>query len=103
MSQELVQKLRELQGVIARGGITRLPDSETIRRAADALQVASADNLREPTNGTAWRVEWWNESARLMLPAGSKLDSFQSYRNGTLMFTIKRIPAPGATHGGDKA
>ena len=37
-----------------------------------------------------WRVEWWNESARLMLPAGSKLDSFQSYKNGTLMFTIKR-------------
>lgn len=90
MSADLIEKLRELQGVIAGGGITRLPDSETIRRAADALQVASADTLREPKNGTAWHVEWWNESARLMLPAGSKLDSFQAYKNGTLMFTIKR-------------
>jgi len=99
VSQDLIQKLRELQGVIARGGITRLPDSETLRQAADALQVASADNLREPKNGTAWRVEWWNESARLMLPAGSKLDNFTSYKNGTLMFTIKRIPAPGAAPG----
>lgn len=37
MSTDLIQKMRELQGVIDRGGITRLPDSETIRQAADAL------------------------------------------------------------------
>lgn len=70
-------------------------------RAALAQQPAAsvaltADDLKEPKNGTSWRVEWWNESARLMLPTDSKLDSFQSYRNGTLMFTIKRITAPAA-------
>jgi hypothetical protein len=37
MSTNLIQKLRELQGVIAKGGITRLPDSETLRQAADAM------------------------------------------------------------------
>lgn len=65
--------------------------AERVRRVK-AEARPSADDLREPTNGTAWRVEWWNESARLMLPAGSKLDSFQSFKNGTLMFTIKRAP-----------
>lgn len=66
--------------------------AERVRRVAaeKAAKEATADELREPKNGAAWRVEWWNESARLMLPAGSKLDSFQSYQNGTLMFTIKR-------------
>lgn len=49
----------------------------------------TADDLREPKNGTNWRVEWWNESARLMLPANKRLDSFQSYKNGTLIFTLK--------------
>ena len=52
-------------------------------------ELLSADDLREPKNGTNWRVEWWNESARLMLPANKRLDSFQSYSNGTLMFTLK--------------
>lgn len=74
---------------------------EQCARAALAAQAApvalTADDLREPKNGTAWRVEWWNESARLMLPAGSKLDSFQAYKNGTLMFTIKRADQ-GATN-----
>lgn len=61
----------------------------------EAQQPLTADDLKEPKNGAAWRVEWWNESARLMLPAGSKLDRFNSYRNGTLVFTIKRIGASG--------
>ncbi|MGQ3051047.1 MAG: hypothetical protein ACT6S0_04620 [Roseateles sp.] len=66
--------------------------AERVRRVAAEKTLASmsADDLREPKNGTAWRVDWWNESARLMLPAGSKLDSSQSFKNGTLMFTIKR-------------
>lgn len=54
----------------------------------------TADDIRQPKNGQWWRVEWWNESCRMLLPADKKLDSFQSYKNGTLMFTIK---ARGAT------
>ena len=50
----------------------------------------TADDLKEPKNGKQWRVEWWNESCRMMLPAGSKLDGFVSYKNGTLQFTIKK-------------
>lgn len=63
----------------------------------------TADDLREPKNGTAWRVEWWNERARLMLPADAKLDSFQSYCNGTLMFTIKKASAAGVKEPGQPA
>lgn len=40
MTTDLIQKLHELQGVIARGGITRLTDSETIRQAAEDLAAA---------------------------------------------------------------
>ena len=50
----------------------------------------TADGMMEPKNGQQWRVEWWNESCRMMLPKDSRLDSFQSYKNGTLMFTIKK-------------
>ena len=50
----------------------------------------TADDLKEPKNGKQWHVEWWNESCRMMLPSGSKLDSFHSYKNGTLQFTIKK-------------
>ena len=88
-------------------------DRDTLQHAKEAIGEASpsaapqpaervpltADDLCEPKNGTAWRVEWWNENARLMLPADAKLVSFQSYRNGTLMFTIKKaaagVKAPG--------
>lgn len=50
----------------------------------------TADDLREPKNGDEWRVEWWNESCRMLLPSDMQLDGFQSYKNGTLQFTIKR-------------
>lgn len=53
-------------------------------------QPLTADGMKEPKNGEHWRVEWWNESCRMMLPTHLKLDSFQSYKNGTLMFTIKK-------------
>lgn len=53
------------------------------------LPGMTADDLREPNNGKNWRVEWWNESCRMLLPSDMRLDSFQSYRNGTLQFTIK--------------
>ena len=51
--------------------------------------AVTADDLKQPGNGAQWRVEWWNESCRMLLPANKKLDRFQAYRNGTLMFTIK--------------
>lgn len=54
----------------------------------------TADDVKEPKNGANWRVEWWNESCRMMLPVGMVLDRFQSYNNGTLQFTLKR-----RTHG----
>ena len=52
-----------------------------------------ADALTEPKSGDKWRVEWWNESCRMMLPAHAKLDSFVAYKNGTIQFTIKRTAA----------
>lgn len=83
----------------AEGAFLRAVEVVPILRAALAVDAAPAPvapavagDLTEPKNGAAWRVEWWNESARLMLPDGSTLDSFQSYKNGTLMFTIKRAP-----------
>ena len=68
--------------------------AEEWNRRAQPAPAASpvprtADDLKEPKNGEQWRVEWWNESCRMLLPADKKLDSFQSYKNGTLMFTIK--------------
>jgi hypothetical protein len=54
----------------------------------------TADDIKEPENGSEWRVEWWNESCRMMLPSNKRLDCFQSYKNGTLQFTIKE-----AAHG----
>lgn len=57
---------------------------------AQAGERQSADDIREPVNGERWRVHWWNESCRMLLPAGARIDSFQSYKNGTLQFTIKR-------------
>jgi hypothetical protein len=58
----------------------------------------TADDIKEPKNGRDWRVEWWNESCRMMLPACMKLDSFQSYKNGTLMFTLKKRTDVGIKH-----
>ncbi|MEJ2800599.1 hypothetical protein WAE61_01870 [Comamonadaceae bacterium PP-2] len=48
-----------------------------------------AGSLREPANGSGWKVHWWNESMRLMLPDGLHIDSYQGYRNGAMQFTIK--------------
>ena len=64
-------------------------------RAALAQQAepVAADALTEPKSGDKWRVEWWNESCRMMLPAHAKLDSFVAYKNGTIQFTIKRTAA----------
>ena len=58
------------------------------------VEPLTADGMKEPKNGQHWRVEWWNESCRMMLPTNKKLDHFQSFKNGTLMFTIKQ-----AAHG----
>lgn len=62
------------------------PVPPAVRSAAEAL---TADDIRQPKNGNEWRVEWWNESCRMMLPKNKVLYRFQSYRNGTLMFTLK--------------
>ena len=56
-------------------------------------EPVAADALTEPKSGDKWRVEWWNESCRMMLPAHAKLDSFVAYKNGTIQFTIKRTAA----------
>lgn len=59
----------------------------------------NADTLREPINGTEWRVEWWNESCRMMLPSDMILDCFQAYKNGTLQLTLKKRAAIAAAKG----
>ena len=71
------------------------PKADQQAKSGPAVAL-TADDMREPKNGRAWRVEWWNESARLMLPNGSKLDRCEAYRNGTLIFTIKKVAAPSA-------
>lgn len=64
--------------------------------------AVTADDLKQPRNGAQWRVEWWNESCRMLLPANKRLDSFQTYRNGTLMFTIKeKSGIKGGRHGAE--
>lgn len=45
MATDLIQKLHELQGVLARGGIARLTDSDTIRQAIEAIQQVEACKL----------------------------------------------------------
>ena len=62
--------------------------------APAVVEPLTADGMKEPKNGQHWRVEWWNESCRMMLPTNKKLDHFQSFKNGTLMLTIKQ-----AAHG----
>ena len=70
-------------------------ETEAALRAALVQQAKPvvADALTEPKSGDKWRVEWWNESCRMMLPAHAKLDSFVAYKNGTIQFTIKRTAA----------
>lgn len=72
-------------------------DRQEVLAAVTALREAlaqpqTADDLMEPTNGAKWRVEWWNESCRMMLPENQQLSHFEAYKNGTLRFTIKRRP-----------
>ena len=62
--------------------------------APAVVEPLTADGMKEPKNGQHWRVEWWNESCRMMLPTNKKLDRCQSFKNGTMMFTIKQ-----AAHG----
>lgn len=57
MSKELVEKLRELQGVIAKGGITRMSDSETIRQAVIALSAAPQPAAQAPDQAPAVKAE----------------------------------------------
>ena len=60
--------------------------------ASQAQRVPlSADEVKEPKNGKAWRVEWWNESMRMMLPSDMVLHRFVSYQNGTMQFTLKKL------------
>lgn len=83
-----------LRAVIAKWGT---PQPTQVQAGAVPL---TADDLKQPRNGKQWRVEWWNESCRMLLPVDKNLDSFQSYRNGTLMFTIKGKPGiEGVKHG----
>ncbi|MGG5151197.1 hypothetical protein [Alcaligenes aquatilis] len=61
-------------------------------RAALAQQDAYrklAGSVREPANGNGWRVHWWNESMRLMLPEGSRIHYHNIFGNGTMVITIK--------------
>lgn len=60
------------------------------RAPAAPVQGLTADDIKEPKNGTNWRVVWWNESCRMLLPADKQLDSFQAYKNGTMQFTLKK-------------
>ena len=48
-----------------------------------------AGSLREPKNGNGWKVHWWNESARLMLPDGYRVDNCTIHRNRTIQLMIK--------------
>lgn len=60
---------------------------ETLRAQQDADKVAGS--VREPVNGDGWRVHWWNESMRLMLPDGSHIHHANIFKNGTKVITIK--------------
>lgn len=66
----------------------------TERAAVEAYQQQRrvAGTLREPINGDGWKVIWWNESMRLMLPDGLRLDHWWQYSNGTMQLTIKAGP-----------
>jgi hypothetical protein len=62
---------------------------ELLAAAKVERKPITADEIKEPKDGTSWRVVWWNESCRMMLPVDKALDSFQSYKNGTMQFTLK--------------
>lgn len=84
------------EGWIARRIVERLDACKPVAR-----EPLTADDIRQPKNGQWWRVEWWNESCRMLLPKSMRLDSFQSYKNGTLMFTIKQAAHGIGTEKGD--
>ena len=74
---------------------------EGIKTHQPGRKPLSADDLREPKNGKAWRVEWWNESLRMMLPSQMRLDRVQAFKTGTLVLTLKKsvnAHGIGATH-----
>ena len=88
LHDEIARLERELSQALAAADV-EAREADRLRLQMAQREPLTADDLREPKNGANWRVEWWNESARLMLPANKRLDSFQSYKNGTLMFTLK--------------
>lgn len=51
-----------------------------------------ASELREPLSDDKWRVEWWNEVMRLMLPSDRRVDKINIYSNGTIQITLKLEP-----------
>lgn len=56
---------------------------------AGELAKLRAGQLKEPESGDGWRVEWWNENMRLMLPDSRALSRVQAYQNGTTVMTFK--------------
>ena len=98
-AQQALEALEANQYAVAdqapHGDVMAYNAAITALRAALAQQAepVAADALTEPKSGDKWRVEWWNESCRMMLPAHAKLDSFVAYKNGTIQFTIKRTAA----------
>lgn len=98
-NQETNTKFYPASGLVYAGSLTEKQYKELNQMIDDFFdnikeqtkpEPLTADDLKEPKNGKQWHVEWWNESCRMMLPSGSKLDSFHSYKNGTLQFTIKK-------------
>ena len=86
--------IRLSNGVIDVLGSALVPIGTLLYTTPPQRKPLTADELKEPKNGEQWHIVWWNESCRMMLPFDAKLDSFTSYKNGTLQFTIKK-----AAHG----
>ena len=59
---------------------------------AAAQRQFLAGEVPEPQNGAGWQVHWWNEHMRMMLPDGNYVDGFNTFKNGTMVITIKRAP-----------
>lgn len=91
--RRLHARVQELEAKVETGKRLLREEMERANRYAEASQAhrapLSADEIKEPKNGEVWRVEWWNESLRMMLPSDKVLHRFNAYRNGTLQFTLK--------------
>lgn len=51
-----------------------------------------ASEVSEPLNDDKWKVHWWGDWMRLMLPADRHLDRVEHCRNGTIKITITIKP-----------